>query len=168
MLKGDLKKLYDLAYKYMQKYGNCAQCTLATLFDFFGIGEEKLFKAATPLSGGTASMGNGNCGAYSGGVLALGLLYGRERKDFSDPQKTELAKELARKLHARFMEEYGGVTCHDVQSRVFGRTFNLLDPEDHQAFEEAGAHVDKCPSVAGNAARWTGEIILAEKKTTQR
>jgi len=167
ILRGDLKTLYDRGSEYEQKYGNCAQCTLATLFDFFEIEDEKLFKAATALSGGTASMGNGNCGAYSGGVLALGLLYGRERKDFSDREKTERAKELAGKLHARFMEQYGGVTCHDVQRKVFGRAFNLRDPKDYEAFEKAGAHLDKCPSVVGNAVRWTGEIILAEKGKTQ-
>lgn len=166
-MRGDLKTLYDRGSEYEQKYGNCAQCTLAALFDFFGIEDEKLFKAATALSGGTASMGNGNCGAYSGGVLALGHLYGRERKDFSNREKTERVKELASKLHGKFVEEYGGVICHDVQRKVFGRTFNLRDPDDHQAFEEAGAHLDKCPSVVGNVVRWTGEIILAEKGKTQ-
>jgi len=163
----------------MQKYWNCAQCTIAALSDFFGTGSERLVKAATALSGGTAGMGNGNCGAYSGGVLALGDLYGRERKDLSDREKTRVAKDLsdrektrvardlAGKLHARFMEQYGGVTCHDVQRKVFGRPFNLRDPKDYEAFEKAGAHLDKCPSVVGNTVRWTGEIILAEKGKTQ-
>ena len=166
-MERDPKRLYDLGFQYMQKYLNCAQCTLAALSDFFGVEVGKLFKAATALSGGTASMGNGNCGAYSGGVLALGDLYGRERKDLSDRGKTRVARDLAGKLHAKFMEEYGGVTCHDVQRKVFGRTFNLRDPEEYQAFENAGAHLDKCPSVVGNAVRWTGEIILAEKGKTQ-
>lgn len=166
-MKSDLKKLNDLGFQYMQKYWNCAQCTLAALSDFFGMEDERLVKAATALSGGTAGMGNGNCGAYSGGVLALGDLYGRERKDLSDREKTRVARDLAGKLHARFMEQYGGVTCHDVQRKVFGRAFNLRDPKDYEAFEKAGAHLDKCPSVVGNAVRWTGEIILAEKGKTQ-
>jgi len=27
-------------------------------------------------------------------------------------------------------------------------------------FEEAGAHLDKCPSVTGNVARWTAELLI--------
>jgi len=159
----ELNRLYEKGFEYEKRYGNCAQCTLASLLDFFGIEEQALFKAATALSGGTAGMGNGNCGAYSGGVLALGLLCGRERKDFADRGKTGQASQLARKLQAKFMAEYGGVTCHDVQRKVFGRTFNLQDPEDYRAFEDAGAHVDKCPSVVAKAALWTGEIILGNE-----
>jgi len=104
-------------------------------------------------------MGNGNCGAYSDGVVALGLMYGRERKNFSDRGGAMQASQLARKLQARFMTEYGGVTCHDVQRGVFGRTLNLQDSDEYRAIEEAGAHTDKCPSVVANAALWTGEII---------
>jgi len=156
----ELKRLYELGFEYEKRCGNCAQCTLASLLDFFGVEEPAVFKAVTALSGGTAGMGNGNCGAYSGGAVALGLMYGRERQDFADRGKTAQASQLARKLQARFMAEYGGVTCHDVQRRVFGRTFNLQDPDEYRAFEEAGAHVDKCPSVVAKAALWTGEIIL--------
>jgi C_GCAxxG_C_C family probable redox protein len=108
-------------------------------------------------------MGRGNCGAYSGGVLALGLKYGRERKDFGEKEKTKKASQLARKLHEKFMDEYGGCSCHDVQMNIFGRTFNLQNPEDRREFEKAGAHVDKCPKVVAKAAQWTGEIILNEE-----
>jgi C_GCAxxG_C_C family probable redox protein len=157
-----LKKLYALGFEYERKNGNCAQCTLAALLDFLGTKSENLFKAATALCGGTADMGDGNCGGYSGGALVLGLLYGRERKDFSDRDKTDRANKLARKLRARFIEEYGGVTCQDVQRKVFGRAFDSQDPEDNKVWEEAGGPTDKCPSVVGKAACWTYEIILAE------
>jgi hypothetical protein len=48
--------------------------------------------------------------------------------------------------------------------KLFGRTFNLMDSKDYEAFIKAGGHVDKCPSVSGNAAKWTVEIILDEIK----
>jgi len=34
----------------------------------------------------------------------------------------------------------------------------------YEEFEKAGAHVDKCPSVSGNVARWAAEIIIDELK----
>jgi C_GCAxxG_C_C family probable redox protein len=163
-LTEDLTKLYDLGFQYERQYGNCAQCTLAALLDFFNIKEDNLFKAATGLSGGTAGMGNGNCGAYSGSVLFLGLLYGREKQKFAERDKTQLVGDLARQLHGKFMAEYGGVRCHDVQGTVFGRTFNFQNPEEYKAFEAAGGHEDKCPHVVGLAARWTAEIVAAEKE----
>lgn len=162
-----LNRLYDLGFEYESKYGNCAQCTIAALMDVFNLNYDDLFKVATAFSGGTAGMGKGNCGAYSGGVLALGLKYGRERKDFSDKEKTKKASQLARKLNAKFMEEYGGCSCHDVQMKIFGRTFDLQNPEDRKEFENAGAHIDKCTKVVAKSAQWTGEIILnAESKDT--
>jgi C_GCAxxG_C_C family probable redox protein len=163
-VKSDFQKLYDLGFTYEHNYGNCAQCTLAALLDYFDVTEDQLFKAATGLSGGTAGMGNGNCGAYSGGVLFLSLLYGRARQEFAEREKTKRVGELARMLHGKFMAEYGGVRCHDVQRKVFGRTFNFQDPSEYKAFEAAGGHEDKCPSVVGKAACWTAEIIAAEKE----
>ena len=168
-MSAELKRVYDLGHEYEREYGNCAQCALAALSDLFGLEDcEAVFKAATALSGGTAGMGDGNCGAYSGAALALGLMYGRERKDFANPRKAKHASDLARKLHSRFLEEYGGVRCRDVQQKVFGRTFNLQDRADYQAFEEAGAHTDKCPEVVGNAALWTAKIILDDRNKAER
>jgi C_GCAxxG_C_C family probable redox protein len=164
----ELNRVYDLGHEYEREYGNCAQCVLAALSDFFGLEDcEAVFKAATALSGGTAGMGDGNCGAYSGAALALGLMCGRERKDFANPRKAKHASDLARKLHSRFLEEYGGVRCHDVQQKVFGRTFNLQDRADYQAFEEAGAHKDKCPDVVGKAALWTAKIVLDDRNRAE-
>jgi len=40
----------------------------------------------------------------------------------------------------------------------------LLDRQEYQEFEKAGAHVDNCPSVAGNVAEWTSEIIIKDLK----
>lgn len=158
------KRAYDLGHEYERKYGNCAQCVFAALSDFLGLEDaEAVFKAATALSGGTAGMGDGNCGAYSGGILVLGLLYGHERKEFTNRKKTKHASGLARRLHSKFIQEYGGVRCHDVQRKVFGRAFNLQNTTDYQAFEEAGAHTDKCPSVVGKAALWTAEIISNDR-----
>lgn len=44
-----------------------------------------------------------------------------------------------------------------------GKTHGLfLYEDDFNAFEEAGGHTDKCPSVCSNAACWLIEIIAEE------
>ena len=54
------------------------------------------------------------------------------------------------------------VNCNDVQKEKFGRSYDLWDSEDNKAFNEAGAHEDKCPDVTGKAAEFTAEILLEE------
>ena len=69
---------------------------------------------------------------------------------------------LTRKFHDAFVAEFGSVTCRQVQEDVFGRGYNLLDPADYEAFDAAGAHLDKCPVVVGKAARMLVELLGRE------
>jgi len=108
---------------------------------------------------------NGTCGALVGGLAAISSIVGRDYKSFSAGDRKRRVFQYSKKLYDRFVEEYGSPICKDVHKKLFGRTFNLLDPKDYEAFEKAGAHVDKCPSVSGNVAKWTAEIILKELKT---
>ena len=156
-----LKRAYELGFKYERDYRNCAQCTYAAVRDVLGIGSDDVFKAAYGLSGGSASLGTGNCGAYSGGILAISSKYGRKR--LTD-ERTTTTRELSRKLYERFVDEYGSCICHDIQRRIFGRTFDLWDLKDREEFEKAGGHIDKCPSVVGKAAKWVTEILLDAEK----
>ena len=63
-------------------------------------------------------------------------------------------------LYDKFIDEYGSPLCCDVHKQLFGRTFDLMNPMEYREFEIAGAHVDKCPVVSGNVAKWTAEIII--------
>jgi len=65
-------------------------------------------------------------------------------------------------LVEHFEKEYGSTMCAQIQERLMGRSFRLYDEDDHKAFIEAGGHDDKCPVVAGKAARWVAEILLEE------
>ncbi len=153
---------YRLAFKYESEIGSCPQCVLGALFETLNVGKPSIVKAADALAGGTALSTNGTCGALAGGLLAISSMVGREYKDFKAGQKRRRVFRYARKLYDRFVNEYGSPVCRDVQNKIFGRSFNLLDPKEYKEFERAGAHVDKCPSVSGNVAKWTAEIILDE------
>jgi len=153
-------KAHDLAVRYEQQYGGCGQCTIAAVLDALGLERPELFKAATAFAGGIGLAGDGSCGAYVGGVLLIGDQVGRTRADFADPRRVRFRTyALARRLRDLFVEKYGSVTCRDVQHEIFGRSFDLRQSDDFRAFEEAGGHADKCPEVAGTAARWIVELI---------
>jgi C_GCAxxG_C_C family probable redox protein len=159
-----LQKAYDLAYKYEAERGSCPQCVAAAIMETLKVGDPKTVQAADALAGGTALTTQGTCGALVGGLLAIGAVVGRTYKDFSAGERKRRVFMYSKKLYDKFVEEYGSPLCKDVHMKLFGRTFNLLDPKDYQEFENAGAHVDKCTAVSGNVARWAAEIILDIKK----
>jgi len=159
---------YQRAFSYEAKVGSCPQCVLAALKETLNIGDETLIKSADALAGGTSLSSKGTCGALAGGMLALGFLSGRKYSELKEGKKKRLIFRYTKILYDRFIEEYGSPLCCDVQKKLFGRSYNLLDKQEYEAFEKAGAHVDKCPSVAGNVARWTASIILEELTQNQQ
>lgn len=163
-----LQQAYDRAYKYEATRGSCPQCVLAAVYETIGIGDEKTFQAADILAGGTTLSAEGTCGALIGGLLALSSIVGRTYSEFSDGQKKRKAFYYGKKLYDRFTEEYGTLLCCDVQRKLFGRSYCLIDKDEYVEFEKAGAHVDKCPSVAGNAAMWTTEILINDLKILEK
>ena len=153
---------YQLAFQYEAKLGSCPQCVLAALKETLGVGNESIFQASQGLTGGTALSSQGSCGALTGGMIAISTLVGRTYQEFTEGQKKRLVFKYTKILYNRFIKEYGSPLCCDVQKKLFGRSYILMDKQEYEAFEKAGAHVDKCPSVAGNVAKWTAEIILNE------
>jgi len=167
MKKGKIE-IMDTAFKKAKQYemqsGGCSQCTLAGIFDALDVQNDEIFKAATGLADGVGLTGDGHCGALSGGVLAIGYFFGRNKEDFSDMMKLLKANLLSKKLHDRFVEKYGTCRCADLQKSFFGRFYNLYDPEEMMAAMKAGL-LETCSTVAGAVASMTTEIILdAQKK----
>jgi len=160
--KDILDDVYQRAFQYEARLGSCPQCVLAALKETLDVGDDSIFKASQGLAGGTALSSEGTCGALAGGMIAIGSLVGRTYQEFSEGQKKRLVFKYTRQLYDRFVREYGSSLCCGVQKKIFGRSYVLLDKQEYEAFEKAGAHVDKCTSVAGNAAKWTAEIILNE------
>ena len=156
-------QLPELAFNKAKQYemfgGGCSQCTLAGIFDAIGVKDDTIFKAATGLADGVGLTGDGHCGALSGGVLAIGYFFGREKKDFGNMMKLVKGNLLSKKLHGRFVQKYGTCRCADLQISFFGRFYNLYDPEEMTAAIKAGL-LDTCSTLVGEVARMTTEIIL--------
>ncbi len=124
---------------------------------------DTVFKAASGLAGGCGGTCEGVCGGLSGGIMMMSTCFGRTREGFDgDVEDKRCAARMAQALHQKFVETYGSSICKNIHGKIFGRTFDFWDKDDKQAFEDAGAHVDKCPSVVANASRWTAELILDE------
>jgi C_GCAxxG_C_C family probable redox protein len=170
-MKKEKNEMMDMAFnkakQYEMKGGGCSQCTLSGIFDALGVQNDDIFKAATGLADGVGLTGDGHCGALSGGVLAIGYFFGRNKKEFSDMMKLVKANLLSKKLHDRFVKKYGTCRCADLQTSFFGRFYNLYDPDEMKAAMKAGL-LETCSTLVGEVARMTAEIILeAREKDTK-
>ncbi|MCR4441713.1 MAG: C-GCAxxG-C-C family protein [Peptococcaceae bacterium] len=155
-----MKKAYELGFGYERDFGNCPQCVIAALQDIFGEVDNEVFKAGYGLAGGGALLGQGTCGALCGAMMVISSLFGRERERFDE--KPRKAYRLSKRVFESFVHEFGSCICRDVQVKMMGRSFNLWDKDDYQAFEEAGGHIDKCPHVVGKTAAWAAGMLWEE------
>jgi mannitol-1-phosphate 5-dehydrogenase len=162
-----IEQAYQLGFEYEQVYHGCGQCAFAAITETLGIFDEGAFNAATGLSGGLGLDGDSTCSALLGGVLAIGLVYPRARQNFSGARENKYTNfDLTQQLIDRFRSHFGSLRCHDIHTHLLGRPFDLRSRTEREAFEESGAHDDKCTSTVALAARWTLEI-LAEAQIEQ-
>ena len=150
-------------------YSGCSQSVLGALQEEFGIGNKESFKAATVLSGGVARQGE-TCGAIIGALSALGLVMGRERMEDEEAYKAMMppAIEVRNRFREELKKQFGfkgkleSTLCRDIQKKLYGRSFNLADDAERQAFLDAGGHSEGgCPKVCAIAAQVTAEKILS-------
>lgn len=157
------KKAYELGYYHESHERACSQSTIAAVMETLNFKDEGIFKACTPLTGGGALFGDSGCGAYNGGLLIIGLLKGRPIDNFIAEETDRFRSyEIGRALHKKFIDKYGTVICRDIMTNVYGRPFWMVDPDEFNKMEKAGAHTTVCPDIVGNGAKWTVEVIFEE------
>ena len=150
------EQAYEKAFKYELDYGCCPQCVLATVQETVGIVDDQTIKASHGLSGGGGLVGEGVCGALTGGILALSAKYGRERDKLGSGRHINNFKKT-KELTERFREEFGGVTCKQLQQQFTGRTYDMWDAGEYKAFDEARG--DKCANATATVTKWIVEMM---------
>ena len=158
--KKDLvQKASDLGYQNERNFGNCPQSTIAAIQDVFGLIDDNTFKQAYGLGAGVGLTSKGTCGALAAGVMIISSLQGREKLDFKSGMNKK-CYELSKNLLDKVESYYGGILCYEIQNKIMGNSFDLNKQEEVKAFEEAGGHDDKCPSVIRVVTEFIGEMIV--------
>ena len=150
------EEAYEKALQYELDYGCCPQCVLATVQETVGIIDDSTIKASHGLSGGGGLMGQGACGALTGGLMALSAKRGRDR-DKLDKGRFISNFKKGRELVERFRHEFGGVTCEELQQNFTGRTYDMWDEDQYKAFDEARGK--KCAHATGTVTKWLIEML---------
>jgi len=155
-----MKMLDQKVNQHMQRSHHCAQSSFIALKEQFGLEGEQVIKALTPLPG-IAERGE-TCGAVTGPLMALGLIYGRDEHAMDNWDKYQQSLVPAGRFFDHFEKEFGTTTCHGVQEVKFGKCYHLADPADLQEFQNAGA-TEYCSEVVRMAVRMAAEIILEDE-----
>lgn len=127
---------------------NCAESVLMAVSNSLGIESDILPKIATPFGGGIGRRGS-VCGAVSGGVMAIGLAYGRMGVN-DDKEK---AYELALRFYERFEKEFGSVLCYDLIE------CDLRTPEGKKKAKDLRVHEEKCSRFVAGAVEIVTELM---------
>ncbi len=142
-----MNSLSENAVARMLEGFNCAQAVLHASCDRLSFDKEAALRLACGLGAG---MGRKQevCGAVTGGILALGLKYGRGEKD--DRSRTEATYAKTRELMRRFEARHGSCICRELLGGCD------LMTEDGQRYYKANdlLHITCVPCV-----RTAGSII---------
>ena len=153
---------------FYDKYSGCSQSVLLALQEGLMVGDQESFKAATVLSGGIARRGE-TCGALLGALMAVGLVEGRSRMPNTpvyaaacaeaDIVATEFQRRVEKEF--KFKEQLKSTICWDIQRGIYGRSYDLRDTLQREAFYACGGHGDDgCPKVCKIAAEVAAERLL--------
>ena len=153
---------------YEEESRNCAQGTLAALMEEFGLtGGEDVLKAASFMPGVASS--RETCGALLGGLMALGLVYGRgqlSNPEWKKPGADEEWQKVRRKMNAyceAFKAEFGTISCSVIRPALMGRDYDPLDPEDRKQFVADGG-IQMCRFPPKVAARLAATLLLEDEE----
>lgn len=122
----------------------CSESIVKTIKDEFNLAvSDDVISMASGFPVGMGSAGC-TCGAIVGGIMALGLFFGRtEPKD----EKVNKTMELSKELHDIFQKRHKCLCC-----RVLTKGMELGSPE----------HMEQCISFTGEVAEETAKIIIRE------
>jgi len=160
-----LKKAYQMGFDFERRHHGCAQCVIAAVYQLFPeMTNEDIFRSSNAQGGGLGLTSRGQCDAITGAAMIMSQLYGRSLGAIEDSDgKRFTAYRLGAELAKRFESEMGSLICSEIQKKLMGRNFNLLDAEDWKEFEKLGGHETKCPHVVGTATQILVEMLLEQK-----
>jgi len=136
--------------KFLTGY-NCAQSVLYAYGPALGLDGETALKVATGLGAGMGRRGE-VCGALTGGILVLGLKYGRGGQQ--DRSATADTYDKTLELMARFEKRHGSCFC-----RVLLDGCDLRTAEGQQHFKEHDLLHKTCVGCVQTVVKELAEIL---------
>ena len=131
---------------FLTRQLQCAQAVLCSLNEGLrgGLRRDVAARLASGLAEGLGGSGC-LCGALSGGVLALGLFMGKDRRSLLNASGSSYSTAL---LHRDFTERFGSTCCKVLSKKVK---------------HDRKAHFEQCAEMTGAVAEIASRIILESR-----
>jgi C_GCAxxG_C_C family probable redox protein len=141
----------DIAEARFLRGYNCAQSIVYAFSDALQLDKDLGLKIAC---GFGAGMGRKQevCGAVTGGIMVIGLRYGRGEND--DRKATDLAYEKVRELMDRFAGKYGTFSCRELLDKC-----ELNTGEGQRQFKEKDLLHKVCAPCVASVAEILEDIL---------
>jgi C_GCAxxG_C_C family probable redox protein len=149
-------QLDQKVHQYLEVSGNCAQTSFISLQEVFDLEDGSITKALTPFPG--IALRGETCGAVIGSLMALGLVYGRDKNQLNDYRKYLGSLPSARRFCRAFEKDFGSTMCGDIVEKQFGKRYDLADPGEAMEWANQGA-VEKCGQVIRSAVHIASDLI---------
>jgi len=148
-----VSNLYKKGKDTFNKGFYCAESVLKVIADEEGITSPLLPRIATGFCSGVSRTCN-ICGAVTGGILSLNMVFGRNSSD----ELVEKNYRAVPKFISGFKKEFGSINCQELIG------CNLSTNEGKKMFSENKLYL-KCSEYTGRATELARTIIINNKKT---
>lgn len=139
----------DKALSYFKEKFHCSQSVLAAYADDLGLSEEQALKIAYCFNAG---MRKGEvCGACSGALMVLGMIYGQSDKNDLDSRNR--ANQMTDRFLNRFKELNGSYICNDILGCDITTQEGIAYAKKHELFSTT------CSDMVALAVKVLEEII---------
>lgn len=146
-METNINKLTEAAADRLMDDGfHCSQCVFPYAAHRLGMDKSEAFRLSAGLGGGCFH--GDSCGAVTGAIMALGLVYGFDRPNAGAEDALLISQ--VREFERRFLETHGSLLCR-----------NLLDGFDkaEPAVEAPEGTYANCPAYCATACRILDEML---------
>jgi C_GCAxxG_C_C family probable redox protein len=150
-----LNGLSKMVIDTLDRSKNCAQTSFAVLDQEFNLDGGPILKALTPFPG--IALRGETCGAVTGCLMAIGLVYGRD--DLEDWKGYLASLPPCRRFCRRFENEHGSMVCGDLLEAKLGRRYDLSKRFDALKYAAAGGK-KTCGKIITSAVHIAADIIM--------
>lgn len=126
------KETVQLAASYAMQGFLCSESVLLALSRCLNVTNDQIPRIATGFGAGIGRAGE-VCGALSGGVMGLGLRFGRSTVE--EEQGERRPYWFARELVTRFRERFGCLRCRDLIGLDLSREEDAITYQEQKVWE---------------------------------
>lgn len=151
------KQLDELVDTYLPVFGACSQTSFYALNKTFNLKADIIVKVLASFPG--IVMRGETCGAVSGSLMGIALIYESDKYDEKGAKKLSLGP--SETFCSEFENEYGSTRCRDVIKHNMGKEYVLTKKADYQAVSRDGGY-KYCSGVIKTAVHFAADLIMGK------